>query len=185
MKIAIDLTDYDEMCVQQFAGRTVAQRIFHACTACPYVQRVALIAHNRNRGNIIESWYKYPAIDRLSAPLGIVSVWYANDFISGLQTAMRSEAWDRVLVLNSGTPLIFGFMLEEVCQGIQNKEYGLDFVEWAEVADGRAVTKIEKFKPRFKHTKDRVDYLYSEMDAGASWEELLEENDAEQETTTV
>ena len=173
MRIAIDC--FDTTLINSFySGKSLAQRLFDAAASCKYTQRIVLLAPNSMRGKITESWYTVPLISTQQNS-EITTTSFGSTANDALISTMRKCNWSDVVLIDPRTPLLFGFMLDEICSDSNQIEYFLSKKTWESVVKSET-SKYEQYlcsTDNKKYSEEDLNYLFSEMDAGASWDDLM------------
>ncbi len=164
-------------------GVSVAQRHIDAVMGCRGVQRLAVSATREWTGE--NAFFKVPVFSMPGMKLRSWIRYASESAETQVYDVMREMGWDSAVIIGSHTPFLFTFMLDEIFDGLPNKEYGLRIVRWQDVVRGNFLEGIKGSLSDIKISEDIIDYCYSEVIRGAAWEEITEEINGEQKSIPI
>lgn len=163
-------------------GKTLASSIVDCVMQTESVLRVGILLSTKWAVGASgrQSLFSLPQADSIPGRYPSTNViWDSGSAETSLQRGFRAFNFNKALPISKENIYLWPFMLNEVFSGLENKEYGLKEITWNEVILDKKT--LNKSCP-FKCDVITLQYVYSEMAAGAAWEELLEEiKDGKQE----
>lgn len=148
---------------RKFGGRSLAQRALDAVAASPYVQKCAICTTEELRPILTGGWIKN---QQITVDPQIFRVLVAGE--PYVVTAMRQFGWPEAIVIDPLHP-VFGFMLNEaILDG--RLSTGISKISWIDAVrlGGPTNTAVNL-------SDQKLGYIFAEMDAGAAWDELMED----------
>jgi hypothetical protein len=154
-------------------GQNLAQRIIQAASDSSCVRRIAVIQSQRWATGASGKAPLFVAPVSTGGLAPPISMFWESGTPDQLARIYRICDFESALVLGKSHVYMWPFMVQEVFEGKTNKEYGLQRTQWSEVIGGASNLFLDAC--RFPHDPLTLQYVYTEMTAGAAWEDILTE----------